>query len=191
MSHIADVLCTIRWSSSCTECLGSFEDFNLVCGNPVPDNAQYIIPELNFSCDGTVTQWKVGLESGGVDQSMKLQIWRSVGVSEYTSVTEVVYTKTKDATIATIPVFMSVMAGDMVGIYVPSGQLQPHSVPKVGFTMYTTEGSPSSLLSNLGPVEGQSPYISVSFGKLCFTSRIKYVNFVLKCKDSNAYVFFL
>ena len=29
------------------------------------------------------------------------------------------------------------------------------------------------------------------FGKLCFTSCIKYIKFVLKCKDSNAYVFFL
>ena len=136
----------------------------MVCGSRVPSNAQYIIPELNFSCDGTVTQWKVGLEGGGRGQSVSLQIWRSVG-GEYTSVTEVVYTKTADERIATVPVSMSVMAGDMVGFYVPGGQLQPHTLPGVGLTMYTTGGGPASSLSSLGYVVGPSPYISVVFGE--------------------------
>ena len=39
----------------------------------------YVIQELNFSCDGTVTQWKVGLKGGGSGQSVNCQIWRSVG----------------------------------------------------------------------------------------------------------------
>ena len=41
------------------------------------NNAQYIKPELNFSCNGTVTQWKVGIERGGGGnnpQSVNLQI---------------------------------------------------------------------------------------------------------------------
>ena len=148
------------------DCLGAFNDFNqLVCGERVADNAQYIIPELNFSCNGTVTQWKVGLEAGGGGKSVNLQIWRSVGAGEYTSVTEVVYTKTvADERIASVPVSMSVMAGDMVGFYVPGGQLQPHTLPGVGLTMYTTGGSPTSSLSSLGSVVGPSPYISVVFG---------------------------
>ena len=138
----------------------------MVCDRRVSSNAQYIIPELNFSCDGTVTQWRVGLESGGWSQSVNLQIWRSVGAGEYTSVTEVVYTKTvADERIATVPVSMSVMAGDMVGFYVPGGQLQPHTLPGVGLTMYTTGGSPTSSLSSLGSVVGPSPYISAVFGE--------------------------
>ena len=138
----------------------------MVCGKKVAANAQYIIPELNFSCDGTVTQWKVGLEGGGNGQSVNLQIWRSVGAGEYTSVTEVVYTKTVGSErIATVPVSMSVMAGDMVGFYVPGGQLQPHTVPDVGLTMYTTGGSPTSSLNALSSVVGPSPYISVVFGE--------------------------
>ena len=139
-----------------------------MCGERVADNTQYIIPELNFSCDGTVTQLKVGIEKGGGGknpQSVNLQIWHSVGAGEYTSVTEVVYTKTADERIATVPVTMSVMAGDMVGFYVPGGQLQPHTLPGVGLTMYTTGGSPASSLSSLSSVVGPSPYISVVFGK--------------------------
>ena len=146
------------------ECLGAFEDFNSVEGRRVDENAQYIIPELNFSCDGTVTQWKVGLKGGGNAQSMNLQIWRSVGAGEYTSVTEVVYTKTvRDERIATVPASMSVMAGDMVGFYVPGGQLELHTLPDVGLTMYTTGGSPASSLSSLSSVVGPSPYISLNF----------------------------
>ena len=138
----------------------------MVCGKKVSSNAQYIIPELNFSCDGTVTQWKVGLERAGRNQRVNLQIWRSVGAGQYTSVTEVVYTKTvADERIATVPVSMSVMAGDMVGFYVPDRQLEPHTLPGVGLTMYTTGGSPASSLSFLGSVVGPSPYISVVFGE--------------------------
>ena len=113
-----------------------------------------------------MTQWKVGLEKGGNDQSVNLQIWRSVGPGEYTRVTEVVYTKTvRDERIATVPVSMSVKAGDMVGFYVPGGELQPHTLPDVGLIMYTTGGSPSSSLSALSSVVGPSPYISVVFGE--------------------------
>ena len=148
------------------DCLGAFNDFNqLVCGERVADNAQYITPELNFSCNGTVTQWKVGLENGGRGQSVSLQIWRSVGAGEYTSVTEVVYTKTADERIASVPVSMSVMAGDMVGFYVPDKQLEPYTLPGVGLTMYTTGGSPTSSLSSLSSVVGPSPHISVVFGE--------------------------
>ena len=138
----------------------------MVCGKKVAANTQYIIPELNFSCNGTVTQWKVGLEDEGNNERVNLQIWRSVGTGEYTSVTEVVYTKTvADEWIASVPVSMLVMAGDMVGFYVPGEQLQPHTLPGVGLTMYTTGGAPTSSLSSLGPVVGPSPYISVVFGE--------------------------
>ena len=147
-------------------CPSEFADFNLVCGERVADNTQYIMPELNFSCDGTVTQWKVGLEAIGFGQSVNLQIWHSVGAGEFTSVTEVVYTKTvADERIATVPVSMSVMAGDMVGFYVPGGQLEPHTSPGVGLTLYTSGGSPTSSLNSLGSVVGPSPYISVVFGE--------------------------
>ena len=157
------------------DCLGVFDDFRVVCGEEVDDKSQYIIPELNFSCDGTVTQWKVGLEDGGHNKKVNLQIWRSVGPGEYTSVTEVVYTKTvRDERIATVPVSMSVMAGDMVGFYVPMGQLRPHTLTDLGLTMYSTRGGSASFLNNLAPVVGPSPYISIVFGEFYMLSRQHY-----------------
>ena len=159
-------------------CLGAFDDFRVICNKTVGNSVQYIIPELNFSCDGTVTQWKVGLEDRGNGRSVNLQIWRSVGAGEYTNVTEVVYTKTvREERIATVPVSMSVMAGDMIGFYVPSLQPQLHTLPDVGLTMYTTRGSPTSSLSSLTSVVGPSPYISVMFGENYYCIS----NFVTSC----------
>ena len=163
-------------------CLGAFDDFRVICGKTVGHSVQYIIPELNFSCDGTVTQWKVGLEDRGNGRSVNLQIWRSVGAGEYTNVHEVVYTKTvTEERIATVPVSMSVMAGDMIGFYVPTSreQLQLHTLPDVGLTMYTTSGSPTSslIMSSLHPVVGPSPYISVMFGENYYCIS----NFVTSC----------
>ena len=150
----------------------------MICDKTVRRNVQYIIPELNFSCDGTVTQWKVGLGDRGNGQSVNLQIWRSVGAGEYTNVTEVMYTKTvTEERIATVPVSMSVMAGDMIGFYVPSLQLQLHTLPDVGLTMYTTRGNLTSSLSSLTSVVGPSPYISVMFGENYYCIS----NFVTSC----------
>ena len=134
-----------------------------MCGKKVQSNTQYLIPQLSFSCDGTVTQWKVGLESGGNNREVNLQIWRSVGVAEYIQVTEVVYTKTVGKErIATVPVSMSVLAGDMVGF---NGRLQLHTLPDVGLTIYSSKVSPTSSLSGLSPTVGPSPYITVVFGE--------------------------
>ena len=146
----------------CAECLGAFTDFQSVGGQRVQDRVQHIIPDLNFSCDGTVTQWKVGLEGGGNSQEVNLQIWRSVGVGEYSRVTEVVYTKTLNESIATVPVSMSVMAGDMVGF---NGQLQLRNSPNNVLTIYSSGVSPTSSLSGLDTAVGPSPYITVVFGE--------------------------
>ena len=116
-----------------------------------------------------MTQWKVGLERAGNSQSVNLQIWRSVGPGEYTRVTEEVYTKTvADERIATVPVSMSVTAGDMVGFYVPESELQPQVLPHAGLTIYSTKSRRFSLaLGDLTATFGPSPYISIVFGECC------------------------
>ena len=145
-------------------CLGAFDDFNIVCGGRLEDKTQYIIPQLNFSCNGTVTQWKVGLEmGGGNDQRVSLETWRSVGIGEYSRVTEEVYSRRVDGErIATVSVSMSVIAGDMVGF---NGQLELHTLPNVGLTLLSSEATSSTTLSDLATAVGPSPYITVDFGE--------------------------
>ena len=91
------------------ECLGAFEDFISVDGNRVDGNTQFIIPEFNFSCDGTVTQWKVGIEMDGGGprpQSVNFQLWQSVGTGEYSLANEM-----DNESIAIFPVSMHVSDG--------------------------------------------------------------------------------
>ena len=103
------------------------------------------------------------MEDGGNNREVNLQIWRSVGEGVYSRVTEEVYTKTvRSERIATVQVSMSVMAGDMVGF---NGQLQLHTLPDVGLTIYSSEVSPTSSLSGLSPAVGPSPYITVVIGE--------------------------
>ena len=109
-----------------------------------------------------MTQWKVGLQGGDNGQSVNLQIWRSMEEGKYIRVTEMVYTKTANERIATVPVSMSVMAGDMVGF---NGQLKLHTLPDVGLTIYSSGVTPTASLSGLSPTVGPSPYITVVFGE--------------------------
>ena len=103
---------------------------------------------------------------GGINQGVNFQIWRSVSVGVYSRVTEVVYSRTvAGETIATVPVSMSVTAGDMVGFYVPNGQLRLHTAPDVGITILSAGATSSTTLSNLPTIVGQSPYITVDFGE--------------------------
>ena len=146
----------------CAECLGAFADFQSVGGDRVGSEVQYIIPQLNFFCDGIVTQWKVGLEDKGNNQEVNLEIWRSMGAGEYSRVTEAVYTKTDNERMATVPVSMSVMAGDMVGF---NGRLQLNTLPNVGLTIFSSKVDPTSSLSGLSTAVGPSPYITVMFGE--------------------------
>ena len=47
---------------------------------------QYIYPNLNFSCNGTIIKWIYGAEvSSGTAQS-ELQIWRQTGPDTYTKI---------------------------------------------------------------------------------------------------------
>ena len=146
------------------ECLGTFDGFQSVGGGVLLENTQYIMPQLNFFCNGTVTQWKVGLQGGGINREVNLQIWRSVGVGEYSRVTEAGYTKrTEMEETATVSVSMSVMAGDMVGF---NGQLQLQASPNVGLTILSSRILSTSLLSSLSSTVGPSPYITAVFGEM-------------------------
>ena len=103
-----------------------------------------------------------------------LQIWRSAAPGQYTLVNDTTYTKTANERIATVPVSMSVMAGDMVGFY---GLWRLHFTSDASFTMYLATGTTTSLLRPLRSVVRLSPYISIVFSKSIF-------NYYPKCAHS-------
>ena len=57
------------------------------------------------------------------------------------------------------------LACKMVGYYVLDKQLEPHTLPDVGLTVYITGGSPTSSLSAIGSIVGPPLCFSVVFGE--------------------------
>jgi hypothetical protein len=148
--------------SSETGCLNNFKDFQFACGDKMDDNRLYIAPDLMFECDGVITEWKVGLESGGNNQRVLMQVWRPIN-DHHTRISEVTYTKTNDEVLAQVPASMTVSVGDVVGIYIPDRQLEPLWISTSGFSLYSQGNSaPTVTVSNMAAVQS-SPLVTVVF----------------------------
>ena len=97
--------------SDCTAGFPTLFHIDKVAGNTgleTEDRRQVVIPDINFSCNGTITRWIVGAKwEGNIDTYTELQIWRrtsttnqymkvngiSIMVSGITDSTKIVYTE--------------------------------------------------------------------------------------------------
>ena len=83
---------------------------------------QYIYPEINFTCNGTITKWIYGARNKSGDMLPELQIWRPLG-SDYIKVgSSLVTANTLIGTnlyefIPQMP--LEFQEGDMFGIHTP------------------------------------------------------------------------
>ena len=127
------------------------------------DDHQYIASDLKFECDGVIREWKVGLEGGGNNQAVQLQVWHPSN-THYSLISEVTYTKTNGEMIAQVPASMTVSAGDVVGLYVPDKQLEPLWISKHGFNLYTIQGGAQTSVVVVNSI-ASSPLITVVFGE--------------------------
>ena len=149
--------------------VAAFRDFVCVPETQVEDGVQYIAPNLNFTEDGIIRSWKIGVEDK-TGQSVYLQLWRWSG-SSYTRVNETLYEKITDGEVVEVPVSMPALAGDIVGFYNPrpGGEgLKMRWVSMADHIMYggTRSGdrqTPKSTI-DISTSYMSSPLISVSFG---------------------------
>ena len=157
-------------------CISSenFNDFNSVPtgrGSTTDDRYQYIAPNLTFPCDGVVTKWKIGTESQN-NAEVYLQIWRPDG-TDYSRVTETIYTHSGRETIAETTTDMTVSAGDVVGFYMQGGRegLRVAWTPVPDHTLLrgsqsTRGATPVATFSDVSTtILSSSPLVSVLFGK--------------------------
>ena len=140
-------------------------------GSTTPDRYQYIAPNLTFPCDGVVTKWKIGTEDK-INEEVYLQIWRPNG-TDYSRVTETVYTHSGGKVIAEVSTDMTVSAGDVVGFFVQDRDdgLKLAWVPVPDHTILrgsrSAEGAtPVATFSDASTtILSSSPLVSVEFGK--------------------------
>ena len=88
-----------------------------------PNDQQAIIPEINFTCNGTIRTWIIGGQwRNNGENNIELQIWRSSGSGSYNRIQSTVVTvATSNSTwVYHLPTNLSFQAGDILGFYLPS-----------------------------------------------------------------------
>ena len=140
-------------------------------GSNLDAGYQYVFPQLNFSCDGVITQWVIGMEGGQSRRTLHLQVWyqNKTNSDLYHLRDEVIFYKPSNAELATIDSCVTASAEDMVGVYLYSGRLKLKQTGVNGYTLLAGTQSdrvaPSPTLSVSSTGDGTSPYISVAFSK--------------------------
>ena len=156
----------------------NFHDFICVPTGPhstTPDRYQYIAPNLTFPCDGVVTKWKIGTENEN-SAAVYLQIWRPDG-TDYSRVTETVYTHSGGEAIAEVSTHMTVSPGDVVGFFMHEGSfgLKLAWVPDPHHTLLRgsrtgTSATPAAAFTGVSSTRFYaSVLVSVIFGKCTIT----------------------
>ena len=119
-------LCCTGQSLECTS--GFIDKGNLTIGLQVRSHTrqqQRIIPQLNFTCNGSITKWIFAASwNGGTNRDLypELQIWRPIGSGSYMKIQSSTVNSARDFTnryeyIPNPPLDFQV--GDIVGIYQP------------------------------------------------------------------------
>ena len=87
-----------------------------------PNNQQAIIPEINFTCNGTIRTLIIGGQWRNGQNNIELQIWRSSGSGSYNRVQHsVINVATSNATgLYYLSTYLTFQAGDILGFYLPS-----------------------------------------------------------------------
>ena len=167
-------LCIIVLANGEQSCAQGFQSWEMVAATrDTRRNRQFIVPSLNFSCGGVISNWVLRRGSRNVRSAniIVLQLWREKEAgSTYTLQTEQAHTAgTCNAAtcVFTASPSMTVSSGDVFGCYVPSNGLRMGFV--AGTPMHTV--FPSS--NRARPTEftagnagfNASPLITINFSK--------------------------
>ena len=140
-----------------------------------PYDQQAIIPEINFTCNGTIRTWIIlGQWRNNGENNIELQIWRSSGSGSYNRVQSTVVTVATSNDIALgvyhLPTNLSFQAGDILGFYLPSDsrfrlRLAMHMEPLQ--TVYLRNGNPDTEFDTTASSSSrmQNVLVSVETGK--------------------------
>lgn len=122
-------------ADDCTSGFMSLGRMNKVLDNYIvsaPSNRQAIIPEIMFTCNGTITTWIFGGQWNGqivASASPELQIWRSNGNGSYNRVgsTEINVTESNTTRLYWYHLSpnLTFQEGDILGFYQPQSSESP------------------------------------------------------------------
>ena len=112
--------------SECTDGFPTLFHIDKVAGNTwldTRDRRQVVIPDINFSCNGTITRWIVGAEWEGDDRAYtELQIWRRTSTTnQYMKVngTSIMVSGQNDSKVYELETSLAFQEGDVLGYFQP------------------------------------------------------------------------
>ena len=140
-------------------------------GSNLASGYQYVFPQLNFPCDGVITQWVIGIVEEQLKRTLHLQVWfqNKTNSDLYHLRDEVIFYKSEEVATATVDSCVTASAEDVVGVYLYYDHLRLRKTNVDGYTLLAGKWSdrvapsPTLLVDSTG--EGTSPYISVVFSK--------------------------
>ena len=96
-----------------------------VSSTTIRERRQQISPEMNFTCNGTITKWIIGADSFfGVNRHLypELQVWRNIGNSTYVKISGTyIFLPFADFSDRIYYEFtpIEVQTGDILGVFTP------------------------------------------------------------------------
>ena len=89
----------------------------------IRDRQQTLFPDITFTCNGSITKWIVGAETGDGDLQTELQVWRNIGGTSYTKVGfSLLPSGIFSGIVEHIPnPLLEFQEGDILGVYQPRG----------------------------------------------------------------------
>ena len=112
--------------SDCTDGFPTLFHIDKVAGNTeleTEDRRQVVIPDINFSCNGTITRWKIGAKWEDDDRAYtELQIWRRTSTTnQYIKVngTSIIVSGENDSEVYELETSLAFQEGDVLGYFQP------------------------------------------------------------------------
>ena len=113
--------------SDCTDGFPTLLHIDKVAGNielKTKEKRQVVIPDINFSCNGTITRWIVGAERkrGNPEAYTELQIWRRTSkTNQYMKVngTSIMVSVKNDSEVYEVEASLDFQEGDVLGYFQP------------------------------------------------------------------------
>ena len=112
--------------SDCTDGFPTLFHIDKVVGNTkleTRDRRQVVIPDINFSCNGTITRWIVGARwRGNTNAYTELQIWRRTSTTnQYMKVngTSIMVSGQNTSEVYELETSLAFQEGDVLGYFQP------------------------------------------------------------------------
>ena len=139
-------------------------------------SVQAIVPDMNFTCDGSILGWTFGAQwEGNSPQYTELQIWRSSGNGGYTKVgsTTIMFEEEGSTQLYqyTLPSPLPFQAGDILGYFQGSRStselgLLYEATSSAPLIYYTLQHGPTSEFNGGASIAGFHALINVETGEL-------------------------